>query len=77
MLDRADAIADLHNLLVEAESDPDFLAMLKERLIGLATHSPHELQEMVPALFDVRNGDLTGLVREVRSALVEQVAKAN
>ncbi|OUL86638.1 metallophosphoesterase family protein [Paraburkholderia hospita] len=77
VLDRADAIADLHNLLVEAETDPDFLAMLKERLIGLATHSPHELQEMVPALFDVRNGDLAGLVREVRSGLVEQVAKAN
>jgi DNA repair exonuclease SbcCD nuclease subunit len=77
VLNRADAIADLHNLLVEAESDPEFLAMLKERLIGLATHSPHELQEMVPALFDVRNGDLTGLVREVRAGLVEQVAKAN
>ncbi|WP_109476392.1 DNA repair exonuclease [Paraburkholderia sp. C35] len=75
--ERADAIADLHNLLVEAESDPEFLAMLKERLIGLATHSPHELQEMVPALSSVRNGDLTGLVREVRAGLVEQVAKAN
>lgn len=73
---RADAIADLHGLLVEAESDPEFLRMLKERLITLVTQSPHELQEMVPALSSVRNDELPVLVREVRSGLVEQLARA-
>jgi DNA repair exonuclease SbcCD nuclease subunit len=73
---RADAIADLQGLLVEAESDPEFLRMLKERLIALVTQSPHELQEMVPALSSVRNDELPVLVREVRSGLVEQLARA-
>lgn len=73
---RADAIADLHGLLVEAESDPDFLKMLKERLTTLVTQSPHELPELVPALSQVRNDELPQLVREVRVGLVAQLAKA-
>jgi len=73
---RVDAIADLQGLLVEAESDPEFLKMLRERLIALVTQSPHELQDMVPALSHVRNDELSVLVREVRSGLVEQLAKA-
>jgi exonuclease SbcD len=73
---RADAIADLQGLLVEAESDPEFLKMLRERLITLVTQSPHELQEMVPALSHVRNDELSVLVREVRSGLVEHLVKA-
>ncbi|MFL9906813.1 metallophosphoesterase family protein [Paraburkholderia sp. RL17-337-BIB-A] len=73
---RADAIADLQGLLVEAESDPEFLKILRDRLITLVTQSPHELQDMVPALSHVRNDELSVLVREVRSGLVEQLAKA-
>ncbi|WP_042876616.1 metallophosphoesterase family protein [Cupriavidus necator] len=73
---RADAIADLHGLLVEAESDPEFLKMLKERLVPLVTQSPHELQELVPALSQVRNDELPQLVRDVRSGLVAQLTKA-
>ncbi|UIF88599.1 DNA repair exonuclease [Cupriavidus sp. UYPR2.512] len=73
---RADAIADLHGLLVEAESDPEFLKILKERLVPLVTQSPHELLELVPALSQVRNDELSHLVRDVRSGLVAQLTKA-
>ncbi|MDR5780268.1 DNA repair exonuclease [Caballeronia sp. LZ065] len=73
---RSDALADLHGLLIEAESDPEFLAMLKERLIVLATQAPSELQKSVPELEQVRNGELAALVSEVRSGLIAQLADA-
>ncbi|WP_250509469.1 DNA repair exonuclease [Caballeronia sp. GACF4] len=72
----ADALADLHALLVEAESDPEFLSMLKERLIGLASQAPGELQKSVPELEYVRNDDLARIVAEVRSGLIAQLADA-
>ncbi|MDR5820904.1 DNA repair exonuclease [Caballeronia sp. LZ043] len=73
---RSDALADLHGLLIEAESDPEFLEMLKERLIVLATQAPSELQKAVPELEQVRNGELAALVSEVRSGLIAQLADA-
>jgi DNA repair protein SbcD/Mre11 len=73
---RTDALADLHGLLIEAESDPEFLAMLKEKLIALASQAPSELQKSVPELEHVRNGDLAMLVAEVRSGLIAQLADA-
>ena len=73
---RADALADLHGLLIEAESDPEFLSMLKERLIALASQAPSELQKSVPELEHVRNGELARLVGEVRSGLIAQLADA-
>ncbi|MDR5758058.1 DNA repair exonuclease [Caballeronia sp. LZ035] len=73
---RSDALADLHGLLIEAESDPEFLEMLKERLIVLATQAPSELQKSVPELEQVRNGELAALVSEVRSGLIAQLADA-
>lgn len=72
----ADALADLHGLLIEAESDPEFIAMLKERLITLASQAPAELQKSVPELEYVRDGDLAKLVSEVRSGLIAQLADA-
>ncbi|WP_244815251.1 DNA repair exonuclease [Caballeronia sp. Lep1P3] len=76
LADGADALADLHGLLIEAESDPEFLAMLKERLITLATQAPSELQKSVPELEYVREGDLAKLVADVRSGLIAQLADA-
>ena len=73
---RTDALADLHGLLIEAESDPEFLSMLKERLIALASQAPSELQKSVPELEHVRNGELEKLVGEVRSGLIAQLADA-
>ncbi|SAK57100.1 metallophosphoesterase [Caballeronia glebae] len=73
---RTDALADLHGLLIEAESDPEFLSMLKERLIALASQAPSELQKCVPELEHVRNGELAKLVAEVRSGLIAQLSDA-
>ncbi|SAL73989.1 metallophosphoesterase [Caballeronia peredens] len=73
---RVDALADLHGLLIEAESDPEFLSMLKEKLIALALQAPAELQKSVPELEHVRNGELAKLVSEVRSGLIAQLADA-
>jgi DNA repair exonuclease SbcCD nuclease subunit len=73
---RTDALADLHGLLIEAESDPEFLDMLKERLIALASQAPSELQKSVPELEHVRNGELAKLVSDVRSGLIAQLADA-
>lgn len=73
---RTDALADLHGLLIEAESDPEFLSMLKERLVALASQAPSELQKSVPELEHVRNGELARLVGEVRSGLIAQLSDA-
>jgi DNA repair exonuclease SbcCD nuclease subunit len=73
---RTDALADLHGLLIEAESDPEFLSMLKERLVALASQAPSELQKSVPELEHVRNGALARLVGEVRSGLIAQLSDA-
>ncbi|SAK87696.1 metallophosphoesterase [Caballeronia temeraria] len=73
---RTDALADLHGLLIEAESDPEFLSMLKDRLIALASQAPSELQKSVPELEHVRNGELAKLVAEVRSGLIAQLSDA-
>jgi DNA repair exonuclease SbcCD nuclease subunit len=73
---RTDALADLHGLLIEAESDPEFLSMLKERLVALASQAPSELQKSVPELEHVRNGELARLVDEVRSGLIAQLSDA-
>ena len=73
---RTDALADLHGLLIEAESDPEFLSMLRERLIALAAQAPSELHKSVPELEQVRNGELARLVGEVRSGLIAQLSDA-
>ena len=73
---RTDALADLHGLLIEAASDPEFLSMLKERLVALASQAPSELQKSVPELEHVRNGELARLVGEVRSGLIAQLSDA-
>jgi DNA repair exonuclease SbcCD nuclease subunit len=76
LVDGGDALADLHALLIEAESDPEFLAMLKDRLITLATQAPSDLQKSVPELDYVRDGELAKLVSEARAGLIAQLADA-
>ncbi|SJM95273.1 Metallophosphoesterase [Crenothrix polyspora] len=73
---RADALADLQDLLEAAETDQDFLKKLQEELLGLVNKAPLELQAAVPYFKDIRAGDLVGLVREVRPGLVSHLAKA-
>lgn len=72
---RGDALADLQELFEEAQTDPEFLASLKDDLMGLVSKSPLELQNAVPCFKDIRNGDLSGLVGEIRPGLVSQLAR--
>jgi DNA repair protein SbcD/Mre11 len=73
--DRGDALADLQELFEEAQTDPEFLASLKGDLMTLVSKAPLELQHAVPYFKDIRNGDLSGLVGEVRPGLVSQLAR--
>jgi len=72
---RGDALADLQELFEEAQTDPEFLASLKGDLMTLVSKAPLELQHAVPYFKDIRNGDLAGLVGEVRPGLVSQLAR--
>lgn len=72
---RGDAIADLQVLLEQAATDPDFLKGLRDDLMVLVSKAPLELQEAVACFKDIRNADLSGLVREVTPGLVSQLAR--
>jgi DNA repair protein SbcD/Mre11 len=72
---RADALADLQDLLEAAEADPDFLKSLQNDLLSFVNKVPLELQSAVPFFKDIRAGDLVGLVREVRPGLVAHLTK--
>ena len=72
---RGDALADLQAFFEEAQSDPEFLASLKGDLMALVSKAPLELQSAVPYFKDIRNGDLVGLVSEIRPGLVSQLAR--
>jgi len=72
---RGNALADLQGLLEVAETDPEFLKGLQQDLLELVAKAPMELQSLVPYFKDIRSGDLTTLVHEVRHGLVSQLAK--
>src|SRR5690606_10106723 len=74
--DRAEALADLRTLLLQAETDPDFLESLQAELMGLVGKAPPELQGSVPWFDDIRAGDLSGLLHEVGPALMAHLSKA-
>jgi DNA repair exonuclease SbcCD nuclease subunit len=73
---RADALSDLQDILLAAESDQDFIKNLRDELLGLVNKAPLELQTSVPYFNAIRSGDLLELVREVRPSLVSYLAKA-
>lgn len=73
---RADALSDLQDLLKSAETDEAFLKGLQEELLALVSKAPLELQSTVPYFKDIRVGELSGLVREVRPGLIAHLAKA-
>jgi exonuclease SbcD len=74
---RADALSDLQDILVAAESDPDFLKSLQDDLLPLIAKAPIELQTLVPYLKDVREGNLSGLVADIRPGLVSHLGKVS
>lgn len=73
---RADALADLQDLLESAETDQDFLASLRNDLSALIGKAPLELKFAVPYFDDIKNGDLAPLLREIRPSLIAHLAKA-
>ena len=72
---RGDALSDLQDLLEASETDTDFLKSLQQELLNLVNKAPLELQTAVPQFKAIRNGDLAGLIGEVRSGLVSHLAK--
>ncbi len=73
---RADALSDLQELLLAAESDVDFLKALQDELMPLVSKAPHELQSVVPYFKNIREGELIELLKEVRPGLLAHLAKA-
>ncbi|MCC2596788.1 DNA repair exonuclease [Pusillimonas sp. MFBS29] len=74
--DHIEALADLRTLLLQAESDPEFLESLQNELMGLVGKAPLELQDSVPWFDDIRSGDMSRLLKEVGPALMAHLSKA-
>ena len=72
---RSDALSELQDLFVAAETDAAFLSALQTDLLGLVNKAPLELQAAVPNFGAIRAGDLVELIRDVRSGLVSYLAK--
>lgn len=72
---RSDALSELQDLFVAAETDSAFLSALQADLLGLVNKAPLELQASVPTFAAIRSGALVELIRDVRSGLVSYLAK--
>ncbi|RTZ47791.1 DNA repair exonuclease [Candidimonas sp. SYP-B2681] len=73
---RADALADLYELLQGAENDLDFTESLRNELAGLVGKAPPELKSQVAFFDDIKDGNLTELLRAIRPSLIAHLAKA-
>jgi exonuclease SbcD len=72
---RLDAFAELQDILLEAQADPDFLKQLQADLQPFSSRVSSELREEVPLLRLVREGDVAALVRQVSPALLASLAE--
>jgi DNA repair exonuclease SbcCD nuclease subunit len=72
---RADALSDLQDMLDGAEADAAFLDSLRQELLLLVNKAPIELQAQIPYFAEIRAGNLTGLVEEVRPSLMAHLAR--
>jgi len=73
---RMDAIADMHHLLMEAETDDALLKDLQGLFAPFVAKVPLELISSVPFLQAIRAGDLTSIVQHVRPGLLSHLSKA-
>ena len=71
----SDALLELQNLFVDAETDPDFIKALQSDLLVLVNKAPLELHTSVPSFSAIREGELAELISDVRSGLVSHLAK--
>lgn len=72
---RADALADLQDILQSAEAEADFLNQLQADLLGLINRTPLEIQNTLPYIQAIRSGELQELVHDVRQGLIAHLAK--
>jgi DNA repair exonuclease SbcCD nuclease subunit len=70
---RQDALADLQAVLDGADTDTELLRQMQDAFVQLLTKVPAELFTAVPALKQLKDGDLAALIREVRPSLLEYV----
>ena len=71
----ADAMAALRQLLAEADQDPELAKQISALLLPLCQKAPEVLPH-VPALEAVRQGDISGVIRDVAPALLARLAQA-
>jgi exonuclease SbcD len=74
---RADAVADLQTILMQAEHDADFMKALHEELMTVVTKTHSDLLHTVPYFKQIRENQLDALIAEVRPGLIAHIAKEN
>ena len=74
---RADAIADLQELLDAAPEDAGLLSDLALDLRQLVDRVPIELAQRLPEVQTIRGGDVASIVKAVTSGLLAQLAKSS
>lgn len=74
--DRHDALAELEDILREAQGDDEFLAELRAELTPFLSKVQGELAHLVPALDQARQGQLAPLIDSVAPGLLAHIAKA-
>ena len=72
--ERADAIADLQELLGQAPLDEAFMRSLADELQLLTAKAPLELSEALPEFKAIRAGDVSAIVAAVTPGLLAQLA---
>ena len=72
--ERADAIADLQELLAQVPLDEAFMRGLSEDLQLLTAKAPLELNEALPEFKAIRAGDVSGIVAAVTPSLLAHLA---
>jgi DNA repair exonuclease SbcCD nuclease subunit len=72
--ERADAIADLQELLAQAPLDEAFMRSLTDDLQLLTARAPLELSEALPEFKAIRAGDVSAIVAAVTPSLLAQLA---
>jgi DNA repair exonuclease SbcCD nuclease subunit len=70
-----DAFSDLQAILNQAAADPELTAELQKELAPFAAKTPPELQELVPLLEQIRQGQLQGVIEEVGPAVLAHLAQ--
>lgn len=70
-----DAFSDLRAILSQAATDPEFITELKKELTPFAAKTPPDLQDLVPFLEQIRQGQLQDLIDEVAPGLLAHLAQ--